>query len=52
MRDYYKVPDIMLMNEDISAFDILDIAVNHMNHTAYMNNLEEAERKRLEKKYK
>lgn len=49
MRDYFDVPDTILLDRDISAFDILEIAINHMAYVGYMNKLEEKERKKNQK---
>lgn len=41
MRDYYKVPDVLLFDETISAFDILFLALSSNAFKAYEHKLEE-----------
>lgn len=50
MRDYFNVPETLLLDRDVSAFDIIELAINHINYKSYMDKLEEKERARQKNK--
>lgn len=41
MRNFYGVPDVWLLDEDISAFEVLYIAVADSSYKTYQSKLEE-----------
>lgn len=41
MRNFYGVPDIWLLDEDITAFEIIYIAVSDSSYKGYQSKLEE-----------